>query len=383
MDEKVRVLLTWHAAVETAYRRIVRELRNRGAEVRLIVPVRWTEGGRSITVMEEDLDDRDAIVLRTIFTDRIRAFFYPNLLKIAQEMRTFSPHILHIMEEPFSLCAHEFLRLATFVGSRARRVLYSFENIDVPQRPPFSSIQRFNLRNADAIVVVPEEGGELWRRRGFKGRIYTIPLGIDTDLFRRVDVRDRAHGDTGGFRLGFVGRIVEEKGLDTVIRALAILKKRGKRVHLHVAGSGKEDYIKEILRTANDTGTGGMISFVGPLTQDELPRFYSEMDTLVLPSRTTPTWKEQFGRVLVEAMACGVAVVGSSSGEIPNVVGEAGLVFKEGDGDDLAFCIERLIDDPALREELGKRGRKRVMDRYSWGAVADKYIRMYEELLKG
>ena len=98
------------------------------------------------------------------------------------------------------------------------------------------------------------------------------------------------------------------------------------------------------------------------------------------PSRSRPNWVEQFGRVLVEAMACGVAVVGSDCGEIPHVIGEAGLIFAEGDVEALRGHLARLQSDAALRAELARRGRQRVLERFTQARVAEETVALYRSL---
>ncbi len=104
-------------------------------------------------------------------------------------------------------------------------------------------------------------------------------------------------------------------------------------------------------------------------------------DCLVLPSLTRRNWKEQFGRVLIEAMACEVPVIGSSSGEIPRVIADAGMVFQEGDISDLAKRIEMLLCDKELRASLGRKGRERVLARYTQKKVALDTYGIYEDLM--
>ena len=101
---------------------------------------------------------------------------------------------------------------------------------------------------------------------------------------------------------------------------------------------------------------------------------------MVLPSRTTATWKEQFGRVLTEAMACGVPVVGSNSGAIPEVIADAGLIFPEGDAMSLAAQLQRLANEHTLAVELGRRGMARVVDNYSQKRIAAKTAAFLQEL---
>jgi glycosyltransferase involved in cell wall biosynthesis len=114
-----------------------------------------------------------------------------------------------------------------------------------------------------------------------------------------------------------------------------------------------------------------------------MPRVLGGFDVLVLPSRSTPSWVEQFGRVLVEAMACGVPVIGSSSGEIPHVIGDAGLVFPEGDVEALRGQLAMLAASPEERRRLGELGRQRALAAYTQARIAEATYRVYLEMLAG
>jgi glycosyltransferase involved in cell wall biosynthesis len=122
----------------------------------------------------------------------------------------------------------------------------------------------------------------------------------------------------------------------------------------------------------------------------DLPGLIARMDVLALPSveviqRNLVPWigiplREQFGRVLVEAMACGVPVIGSDVGEIPYVIGDAGLTFASDDPAGLAEGLTRLRDQPALREELGRRGRQRAVTEFGWDRAADRMLAVWQTL---
>ena len=114
-----------------------------------------------------------------------------------------------------------------------------------------------------------------------------------------------------------------------------------------------------------------------------MPEFYRSLDLLVLPSRTRPNWKEQFGRVLIEAMACGVPVLGSDSGEIPRVIGDAGVVFPEEDLEALRFQLQRLMEDPTARKSLAAAGRERVLARFTMAEVARRTVAVYNTVANG
>jgi glycosyltransferase involved in cell wall biosynthesis len=102
---------------------------------------------------------------------------------------------------------------------------------------------------------------------------------------------------------------------------------------------------------------------------------------LVLPSRSTPRWKEQFGRVLTEAMAVEKPVLGARSGEIPHVVGEGGLLFSENNPVDLRDKLQRLVQDDKLRKTLGQAGRQRVLAHFTQRQVAQQTLDFYRQIL--
>ena len=169
------------------------------------------------------------------------------------------------------------------------------------------------------------------------------------------------------FSVGYAGRLVNEKGIDTLVGALRRLEPKAE---LLVVGDGP---LRQWLELA-DLG-GARLRLVRGTDHSEMAEVYAQMDVLVLPSRTTPTWAEQFGRVLVEAMWCGTPVVGSDSGEIPWVVDATGggEIFPEGDDEALATRLASLRADPERARKLGERGRQRVGDLFSVKAVADRF----------
>ncbi|MFQ5420855.1 MAG: glycosyltransferase family 4 protein, partial [Anaerolineae bacterium] len=112
-----------------------------------------------------------------------------------------------------------------------------------------------------------------------------------------------------------------------------------------------------------------------------MPAFLRQLDVLVLASRTLPNWQEQFGRVLVEAMACETAVIGAETGEIPHVIGDAGLTFPEDDVAALRAHLQRLMQLPEERAELGRRGRLRVLAKYTQSQIAAQTTAVYREMM--
>ncbi len=179
------------------------------------------------------------------------------------------------------------------------------------------------------------------------------------------------------FTIGYVGRLMPEKGLMILAEALNEIKDQDWRVL--IVGDGEER--KPLEEKLASYGLLDRAEFAGAVAYEETPEYFQKLDVLVIPTRTTEKIREQFGRVIVEAMACQIPVIGSTCGAIPEVIAEAGLIFEERDSNGLAKQIERLIADEDLRKSLAIAGRKRVEENYTWEHVAEKIYALYEKVL--
>jgi glycosyltransferase involved in cell wall biosynthesis len=178
--------------------------------------------------------------------------------------------------------------------------------------------------------------------------------------------------------IGYVGRLVEQKGVMTLLEAAGRLACDWR---LELIGSGP---LRSDLETrAAELGVTDRVVFRDQIPSAEIPTALRGLHALVLPSYTRSFWKEQFGRALVEAMACGIPVIGSDSGEIPRVIGDAGLVTPEGDANALATALSRLFSDADLRQRLARLGRERVLARFTHEQIAEQTVGLYRELLAG
>jgi len=217
-----------------------------------------------------------------------------------------------------------------------------------------------------------------------------VPNGVDTNVFSPRDMKDMHHlphtkssvstlsfgsVDAPGLNVGYAGRLVREKGLEDLLNAVA---RCDESVKLELVGDGP--LREELFELAVRLKISHRVRLVGAMNVHDLANWMSLLDVFVLPSRTTTSWKEQFGRVIVEAGACGIPVVASDSGAIPEVVGEGGLVFRERDVDHLAACIERLRAGPNLRRKLGQTGRRQAVERCNWDQVAKSMCDIYLSL---
>ena len=354
----MKVLYVWHGAVEKEYRKIFSEFVKRGVNLVVITANRWFEAAKfqSFEFCETD-KDYEIYPLATVFTNHIRAFFYLNNFKIIKILLRHKPDIIYIKEEPYSTASFMLIVLTKMFSPKSKIMIESDENIFKSHPFPFNVFEKFSLNNIDALCVVPTEGIELYRRKGFKGEIFKVSYFVDVDKFFRVPkeevVKKIPELSFDGLKIGFVGRISEEKGIDTVIEAIKYLKDKGKdKIRFFVVGKEEPEYFSFLKSKIEEYSLEDNVKFLGHFGYDELLYFYNGIDCLVLPSRTKSWLKEQFGRVIVESMACGTPVIGSDSGEIPIVIDNPELTFKEDDYISLANILEKFYDGVLEKDKL-------------------------------
>ena len=199
---------------------------------------------------------------------------------------------------------------------------------------PHQYIRNFVLHTAAHAIAGDMEAAQLLEKANYpSSKITVLPqYGVNPKLFTKKNVNNlKKTLGINSFVLGYVGRLVPEKGIQDLVEAFSRLK--NKKAVLLIIGNGPlRTFLEE---KAVHLGINSRIRWIPALDQNHIPDYLNCMDVLVLPSHTTPTWKEQFGRVIIEAQACEVPVLGSDSGAIPEVIGKAGLIFKEKDIQDL------------------------------------------------
>lgn len=308
-------------------------------------------------------------------TGRLSGFaFYP--WKLWPLLRSLRPDLIQVDEEPPSLTLLEVMLLKPRL--RCPVLFFSWENLPIRYCWPFSAIRRFNLHQADGAITGTQEAARRLREAGFSGPLAVIPqLGVDPEHFRpfRNEALRQSLG-LSAFTVGYIGRIVPEKGLWVLLEALSALKGDWQCLLI-----GEGPIREEWLYQAQRRGIRERVFWVPTVPHIEVPEYINAMDILVLPSLTTARWKEQFGHVLIEAMACGVPVVGSDSGAIPEVIGDAGLIVPEGDPVALGRAIDALRTSESHRTILGQRGRERVLALYTNEHICRQTFRFWQEVL--
>ncbi|OLT21854.1 group 1 glycosyl transferase [Ornithinimicrobium sp. CNJ-824] len=365
----MRVLRLFHSGVMTAWRARERELRRLGHDVRLLSARRWDEGGAVVTLRPDPGEkDGDVVPVATVGHHPALFAYDPRPIWRALGERW---DVLDLHEEPFAVSTFMSLGMRTIRRNRAPYALYSAQNIDKRYPVPFRWWERWTLRHARALIVCNNEAGEICRRKGFPGVPDVIPLGVDVERFSPADRRPPVAD--APVQVGYVGRLAPHKGVDVLLDAVAAHPE----LELTVVGAGPQE--EELRQRPDEPGLSERVRFAGAATQEELPGLLQGMDVLAVPSLTTPGWVEQFGRVVVEAMAAGVPVVASDSGALPDVVGEAGLLVPEGDPAALGEALLRVGREPGLWERLHQAGLERAQE-CSWERVAQRYDEVYRRM---
>jgi glycosyltransferase involved in cell wall biosynthesis len=375
-----RLLTIGHSYVVAANRRLAHEMALAGAgewEVTAVAPERFPGDLRQVALEPIAGEACRVVPVPVRFARR------PHLMRYGRALRTLLRgerwDVVHCWQEPYVLSAAQVARAAP---GDAALVYATFQNLPKRYPPPFAQLERAAMRRADGWIAFGRTVEEtLAGRPGYRDRPHAvIPPGVDTARFRPdAQARRRTRqllgwGDDGAPVIGYLGRFVEEKGIGVLTAALG--RARGGWRALIVGGGAEQPKLE-----AWAAAWQGRARIATGVAHDAVPAYLAAMDVLVAPSLTTPRWREQFGRMLTEAMACGVPVVGSDSGEIPHVLGDAGIIVREGDAGALAAVLDELIASPARRAELSRRGIERVGAEFVLPHVARRHLAFFDAVI--
>lgn len=377
-----RLLTIGHSYVVAANRRLAHQMALEGAgewEVTCAAPERFPGDLRPV-----ELEPIAGEACRTVPVP-VRFARRPHLMRYGRRLATLLRKepwdVVHCWQEPFVVSAAQVARAAP---AGAALVVATFQNLPKRYPIPFSTFERAVMRRADGWIAFGRTVEETLRDRpGYRARPHAvIPPGTDLERFRPdPEARGRICRELGWTEdgppvIGYLGRFVPEKGLGVLTAALERTDRPWRA--LFVGGGAEEESLAAWAARFPDAArvaTG--------VSHGDVPAYLAAMDVLVAPSLTTPRWREQFGRMLTEAMACGVAVVASDSGEIPHVVGDAGIIVPEGDAERLAAVLAELVGDPGRRAELGRRGMERVRTEFALPEIARRHLAFFDTVLAG
>ena len=368
----MRIMAVSHPCVTDVNQQFYAELEALGHEIQLIVPSNFRHAYASTPV---------AVTRWRTFNGEIRQrhiglsssiplHFYTTSLRPL--IRNFNPDVLYVEEEPYSLSAWQ-----AFYASRGlsmKRIIYSAQNITKKYPAPFKWSEQYVLERADMAAVVSEEVRTTIQSKGFRGQTLSFPLGVDTYQFRPSGMERRTTRSQLGlkddFIVGYVGRLVEEKGIQNIIDAVPHFQ--GTDVRFLIVGNGPLlDRVKRIQQQHPNH-----VYVKSSVPHRDVQYWMNAMDVLLLPSLTMTNWKEQFGRVMLEALACKVPVIGSDSGEIPKLLTETGggWIFPENDVAKMTQMIYDVRNNEQKRSLHAGKGYRSVLNKFSKRALAKSFV---------
>jgi phosphatidylinositol alpha-1,6-mannosyltransferase len=285
--------------------------------------------------------------------------------------------LVHCWEEPYVAAAAQVL---VNTPAEVPVVFATFQNIAKHYPPPFSWIERYTMARAAGIVAFGRTSREIVVERAPADTpVRAISPGVDVEQFApdpgaRVRVLRKLGWKDGVAVVGFLGRFVPEKGCVFLTRVLDRLERPWRAIFV---GSGPLE--SELRKWAGHYGD--RVRIETGVAHADVADYLNAMDLLCAPSQTTVRWREQFGRMLIEALSCGVPVIASDSGEIPDVLADAGVVVGEGDEQAWTRTLRDLLDDTARLEHLSRRGRQMAVERFAWHVIARQHLEFFDEIV--
>lgn len=342
-------------------------------ELGVLMPTEWRDRAGTISYEPAHTHGYQTWVDPIRFNGSYHLHYYPSLEKRISE---FKPNLIHFDEEPYNLATWLGLRRAKSRG--IKYLFFSWQNILRRYPPPFSWMEGAVLKQSDFAIMGNQAAVDVFRAKGYAGPQVVIPqFGISPSAFLTKPKPNHAVLSRPT-HVAFAGRLIKEKGIDLLLEALATLKEDHWRCSIAGQGPERENLEKQSERL----GLQGKVVFTGSIPSTEMPTFLQGVDILVLPSRTMPNWKEQFGRIIIEAMASEAVVIGSSSGEIPHVIGKYGMTFPEDEVIPLREALSELIANPIKRLEIGRAARQYAIDQFSQEKIAQQTVEAYRQMMK-
>ncbi|WP_072044878.1 glycosyltransferase [Aliterella atlantica] len=375
-NSTLRVLFVSHAYVVGVNQGKLNAIAQTGnVEVGLLAPSNWKalEWNRLIPLETPYFNIR-TYSAPVLFSGRGGAHIYAPWA-LWQVLNDFRPDIVQVEEEAFSLCAFELAIWSRFTGKPL--AIFGWENME-RQLPLLRRLTcQLVLNTARLMLCGNQDGAEIVRRWGYAGLLEVMPqMGVDPEFF--APRQHKTGSSDRPFQIGFFGRLARGKGIDLIFAAARQLCEQGCNFRILICGAGSSE--AELKQIAQEQAIADRVIWQGAVCHEQAPEVISEFDVLVLPSRTTPEWKEQFGHVLIEAMAMGIPVIGSSSGEIPHAIGREDLIFEEENISGLAAILKRMMHDPDWRQEVGNYGLERVNQMYTHQRIAERSIALWQKL---
>ena len=339
-------------------------------QIQVVCPNKWPGDLRHLVVEPEaPYSKLEVRGIPVFLSKKVQLFNYSK--KQVRELTRSGWSGAYIWQEPY--CRSALLLAGELKSQKIPYIFFTAQNIQKNYPWPFSKWEGEVVSNAAGWIACGKSVWEAQVSRGYpKDRGIILPHAVDTSCFKPLSDHEkgiiRSKWKLDGPIIGYVGRFIPEKGIHVLLKAIEMVPRSSWGGVVFLGSGPLEGVIRD---WAQRLGINKKV-FVGLANHNDVPEYMGSLDLIVAPSQTAKNWREQFGRMLIEAMASGVPIITSDSGEIPYTVGDAGIVLPESDFWEFGQAIQKLLSDSAMRSGLINRGLKRAKY-YSVVELSNKY----------
>ena len=333
----MKILVIGHSLVVDSNRKFWSVFaKENNSEVHLVVPRSWNSNLiRTLNYQSNSVTDAELkIYPNNVYFKGNGSFYFFHIFSLFKILKNNKFDAIIVDQETWSLSAFQLGSFKQFTKNKNTPAYLSIAQNIIKKKLQFAQpFERLVTSFYKTLFYCDPAICDVLKWKKIKNPTAYWPLIYDGDIYKRV-----IKSSNKRLTIGYLGRLSEEKGIRTLLKAFKELRDENLiPIELVVAGTGP---LKDLIE-------GKDIHFLGPIPHNQAHVFYQKINLFILPSETTPFWKEQFGRVIVESVASGIPVIGSNSGAIPEVLRIIGLktTFEEGNSDSLKNMIHKIWDE--------------------------------------
>lgn len=351
-------------------------------ELKILIPKEWPATLFKIKTgnLSKDNSNNCEFISIDTFKSGNEVLYGYNFIDLIKLLKKFQPDLIQVEQGDNAFSYFQLIILSKLFCRKTKFIFFTWVNWknkwSLKYKLFWRFVEKFNLKNSSGAIVGNHDAQTILRDKNFLKPIeILLQLGVDQRyFFPAKKIKNKRI-----FKIGFMGRLIKEKGLLDLLEAFFFLKNSFPDWKLVFVGTGKDK--GSLINFIDENKLDSEVEILDPVKHEEVGKVLKGFDIFVLPSYNIPEWKEQFGHVLIEAMACKIPVLGSTGGEIPNVIADAGLIFKQKNIQDLTCKLNLLMKNKNLREELALKGYNRFKNNFSYEIIANRTYNFWREIL--
>lgn len=381
----MKILIVSHTYISSINREKWKVFANKykDSKIKVLIPDFWPTTLFNIAAgncFNDNLNNCEFISLkvRKAGNEVLYNYRFIDLYKI---LKNFKPDLIHVEQGDNAFSYFQLILLSKLFFRKIKFTFFTWINWknkwSFKYKIFWSLIERFNLKNSSGAFVGNNDAKWILKEKGFLKPVKTLlQLGVNRKFF----IPAKKPLESKFFIIGFVGRLIKEKGIFNLIDAFNLLYKKYPRWKIVFVGSGKDE--NEFKAYIQKLHLDSFVEILSSVKHEDVGDLLNTFDIFILPSFDTDKWREQFGHVLIEAMACKIPIIGSTGGEIPNVIGDSGLIFEQKNVIDLKEKLEMFMKNMKLRKDFALKGYNRFKSDFSYEIIAQETYKFWSKLLE-